>query len=186
MADDNDKKICIETGVFDIQFYWNSKTVGIHTGLFIGLLALSIVTKEASIHKLCVLFFVIELLTIVFLIIRGLNYHVEDPSSQRTGNNPEHVQQSNLDVEVSHDKQKREKPKTKTSNEKEGTISNKVPSPNPSSCSPKDSEPAQPVEDIVASAGEPSKSTEDDIAAMSEKFSSGTMSEQDWDDLFNM
>lgn len=178
------KTVYIDTGLFSIQFNWNGKVVGLHTGVFIGLIALMIITREMPIHKLCVTFFVIELLVLLVLLFRGFNMYVEDNSAEpakEKEKKAEAPKKESLDVEVDRTK-KPEKSETKNKTKKEEVINNKVPIPEAAiSPKPTPEEKAEPAHAAEAPADDRDKVI-DDLTA---KFCNQEMTEADWDALFN-
>ena len=178
------KTVYIDTGLFSIQFNWNGKVVGLHTGVFVGLTALTIITREMPIHKLCVTFFVIELLVLLVLLFRGFNMYVEDGSeapAKEPNKNKEPQKKESLDVEVDRTK-KSEKSETKPNNKKEEVINNKVPIPN----APAQPKVEAPATETTPAAEEPPTADKDKVIDdLTAKFCNQEMTEEDWDALFN-
>lgn len=175
------KIVYIDTGMFSIAIYWNGKLIGLHLGVLLGLIALNLATREHKVHNLCLVVLLIELLILLVTLMRGFHVSVEDaPKEESTAEKSEPVEKSTLDVEVTSKKAANsDKPVKKTS--KEEVINNKVPIPNAS-------------QSLVAEAPKAATTTEDttnnDVDAKVEefvnKFTGNSMSEEDWEELFNM
>lgn len=174
-------KVNIDTGLFSISFNWNAHVVALHIGVFISLLALTIITREAAIHKLCVTFLAIEVIVLLILFFCRFSITVgeKEEKSTESKDKSEPPEKSDLDITVDHSK-KDKKDTTKTS-KKEEVINNKVPIPNASSVQSQQSEPESDT-DPKQQAGDKEKVIDD----MTAKFTDGAMSEEDWEELFKM
>lgn len=175
-------KVNIDTGLFSISFNWNAHVVALHIGVFISLLALTIITREVAIHKLCVTFLAIEVIVLLILFFCRFNITVgeKEEKSAESKDKSEPPEKSDLNITVDHSKQDK-KDTTKHSENKEEVINNKVPVPNASSVQSRQSEPESDT-DPEQQAGDKEKVIDD----MTAKFTEGAMSEEDWEELFKM
>lgn len=176
-------KVNIDTGLFSISFNWNVHVVALHVSVFISLLALTVITREAAIHKLCVTFLAIEVIVLLILFFCRFSITIgekEEKRSTESKDKSEPTEKSDLDITVDHSK-KDKKDTTKTSKKKEEVINNKVPIPNaPSVQSPQ----AEPEPEAVQE--QQANGKEKVIDDMTAKFTEGAMSEEDWEELFKM
>lgn len=120
------KILHINTGMFSLDIYYNGVYVGAQVTIFIGLAAMRIFAQNDAVHKMCTVFFIIDMLALLIIFFNGASVSLEDASAEKDAPAKE-----DLNVEVEHKKseeKKEEKPK-KGEKEKEQVIKNKVPIP---------------------------------------------------------
>lgn len=151
---------------FRIEFY-NLGLLSIQFTILVGLLAISLFATHVAIERFCVVMMVLDALCFLIVLIRSSEFTTEEESATPT-------KSDSVDVEIDHKStKKQEKKPVKKSSDKDNVISNKVPVPVPTAVPEKSDTPETVSKPDVAKGTVPTK-----------KFSE--MSDEDWDNIWNM
>lgn len=123
------KKILhINTGMFALDIYYNGVYVGSQITIWLGLLLFKLFSRNDAVHRLVFVFFVINLLVLLFCFFNGASVSLEEVGDESTDSEKKDSsppEKEEMDVEVDHTKKKKKPHKS----QKELTIKNKVPLP---------------------------------------------------------
>ena len=179
----DNKLITVTTRMFTLELYWNFAYVSTQLAILIGLLAVRFFAKDDAVIRMCTVFFILNIIVILFLLLQGASVAISDASESKDV--PK--ESMNVKVESSSDKKVEKKSEKKSS----GEIRNKVPVPNPT---PKTAEPVESTNKSTATSvpvpsvpvPSVSKPSTDNTKERSSVRSISEMTESDWEELFEM
>lgn len=163
------KLVTITTSFFKLQIRWNGAVVSTHAALFLGLILLSLFSKAGNMKTMCIAFAIFDVVIIFYLLFHGIKIETsEDDNFTET---------DTLDVSVNSNRQKNTQSQN---NQRQGTINNKVPTPNNTATVQEAQQQSVPTpEPATVQQQEPAEERRH-ITAVED------MTDDDWADLFKM
>lgn len=183
------KVITITTAMFEFKVFYNSSAVTTQLGLFIGMTLLWLF-GSAAVHKLVTMIFIVNIIALLFIFLRGASIIVEDGEGVDSKSTPQtNKSKTSAKPETSiATNAEKDKKTTKKSSSKEtsGTINNKVPIPT-STTVPVSTTPA-PVVNKVEQPPVSSKSTQSTSIEEEQDVEKtlDNMTDEDWAALFKV
>ena len=119
------KDINVKTSAFDLTIHWNPTVVGSQACIFIGLLAIAFFAGKGSVRGACIVLMLVDVLTL-FIGLLGKSVSFDDNESEDSLKQEVNSESKgeDVDVEVSHEKNKKSSVKTSKK-----TIKNKLAMP---------------------------------------------------------
>jgi len=186
----NRKTIKVSTNFFELKIYWNAKLVSTHIGILLGLFALRLFSTKDAVLKLCTVFIIIDLVSLLISLLVGSSIEEidEDKNDEipikkdkmgttidsKNNNNPH----KDTDTQKSSNGKKRGRPQS-------NVIKNKVPIPNANSNqgSSNTSLPVKTEDKIDVNKSSIAETPKDDLPKAKPVEE---MTAEDWEELFKM
>lgn len=169
----------IKTNNIDVKVRWNPKVTASLSACLIGLVLILCFSKNASTRNTSIISIVVVLVVLIAYSLIGLKYDVSDEEQKdvKSDKTVDDAAPANTEAPADVGEVKRSVKKSDGSNST-AVIRNKVPVPNPPTCSETDNS----GNDL------PPSSAEEDSSAINDKRSIPLtdMSEEDWDDMFDL